>query len=154
MGLSPFQTQLQGCILAALKRAGVDLSLVASCTTARWGTTQACGRLRKRGCTSSPSCAMAPRFTSPMPAYKCRFFSPSASRPANCQSRAIDFRQTRPSLRSSGFDGQKLMVKQGRDDQRPAALENADQPPAFPAPPHRSGNRGGCLLYTSPSPRD
>ncbi|MFZ4702430.1 MAG: TIR domain-containing protein, partial [Candidatus Methylumidiphilus sp.] len=32
-------------------------------------------------------------------AYKCRFFSPSASRPANCQSRAVDFRQTRPSLR-------------------------------------------------------
>ena len=36
----------------------------------------------------------------------------------------------------------KLVVKRGRDDQRPAALENADQPPAFPAPPHRSGNRG------------
>ena len=28
VGLSPFQTQLQGCILAALKLVGVDLSLV------------------------------------------------------------------------------------------------------------------------------
>ena len=49
--LSPFQTQLQGCILAALKLVGVDLGIVVSCTTAHWGTTPACNRLRQRGCT-------------------------------------------------------------------------------------------------------
>ena len=48
--LSPFQTQLQGCIRAVLKLVGVGLSLVVSCTTAHWGTMPACRRLRKRGC--------------------------------------------------------------------------------------------------------
>ena len=50
VALSPFQTQLQGCIRAALKLAGVDLSIVVACTTARWATTPAYSRLRQRGC--------------------------------------------------------------------------------------------------------
>ena len=48
--LSPFQTQLQGCIRAALKLAGADLGIVVSCTTAHWGTMPAYRGLRKRGC--------------------------------------------------------------------------------------------------------
>jgi putative transposase len=48
--LSPFQTQLQGCIRAALKLIGTGLGIVVSCTTAHWGTMRACSRLRQRGC--------------------------------------------------------------------------------------------------------
>ena len=36
------------------------------------------------------------------------------------------------------------MVKQSRDNQRPAVLENADHPPAFSAPPYCARNRRFC----------
>jgi len=74
------------------------------------------------------------RVTSPrLSPYKYRFFF---ARHVSRQSCSADFRQPWPYLRSSGFDGKKLMVK--------SMLENADRPPAFSTPPYRARNRRFC----------
>ena len=53
---------------------------------------------------------------SPGGAYKCRFFSLTASRHTSSQGRLVAIGQTGPCFRSSGLDGEKLIVQQSRNN--------------------------------------
>ena len=105
-----------------------------------------------------PHVRFSPQMRPPLPLASVGFFSLTASRHTSSQGRLVAIGQTGPCFRSSGFDGEKLIAQQSRNNQRQTALENTHHVAIAIAIHNRSARAGSsirvcchcqplCLLY-------